>query len=502
MFNFFKFNMMKTARLLYSTKALSVKRRNSLQLLKKRKHANPGIEHRLKELNECHDENENFDLESLKEDIDYREPNFDEVGKSYKMHLREMEVRNVNIKTQMTLKKFIKDVEPSFLTFAEKEQIRLLHRNNPNEWTIENLSESFPALPHTIKKVLQNDWSVKTKQNILNYDEKVAENWISFRDGELSVSPMLTKHLQKFSDRKIILTHKDELADQFVTPKLEIPKPTSTLYSSIAKALLTNSNTSESDSTSITSNEIDEKVDDKNGFESKKQNEFFQEFNNVKHSIYSENSEVDEFNSPRQEEEEGTVVNTTNSHNNKRSRRVTFDEFLESTVRLKENSNSIEDIVLKSVYKKEIEKKILFESKLFPSTSVDESKDLSKDEMSEFEENDNLQVPETISKKETSRELAMSHDSENNKSISTLKTEVSPVLEEKNYEISLGSNKSSMETGVKEWHKKNIDDVLVAAHIKIPRQRYKKGMTYRVRDSFYDDDGTFLYRVPGLLGPN
>lgn len=79
---------MKTARLLYSTKALSVKRRNSLQLLKKRKHANPGIEHRLKELNECHDEDENFDLESLKEDIDYREPNFDEVGKSYKMHLR------------------------------------------------------------------------------------------------------------------------------------------------------------------------------------------------------------------------------------------------------------------------------------------------------------------------------------------------------------------------------------------------------------------------------
>ncbi|XP_043481953.1 uncharacterized protein LOC122511022 [Leptopilina heterotoma] len=472
--------MIKTARLFYSTKALSVKRRNSLQFLKKRRNANPGIENRLRELSECEDEN--FDLESLKDDIDYREPNFDQVGQSYKMHKREMEIRKLNIKTKMTINKFIKEAEPSFLTFAEKEQIKLLHRNNPDEWTIEKLSESFPALPSTIKKVLKNDWSVKTKQNILNYDEKVAENWISFRDGELSVSPMLTKHLEKFSDRKIILSHKDELAEQFVTPRAEIPKPTSTLYLTIAKALLTSSNGSESNSNSITSNEMNEKVN-QNFSETREQNEFFEEFNNRKDSI--EDTQFDEFNSSPPEEE--IIANSTNLCNdNKRNKRVTFDEFLESSVRLKENSNTIEDIVLKSVYKKEIEKKILFESKVFPSTN----------EMSEVEVNEKLQTSQT------SRELNNSKNSENNKSISTLKTELTPALEEKNYEISLGSNKSSLETCVKEWHKKNIDDVEVAAFIKIPRRRYKMGMTYRVRDSFYDDDGTFLYRVPGLLDSN
>jgi len=34
--------------------------------------------------------------------------------------------------------------------------------------------------------------------------------------------------------------------------------------------------------------------------------------------------------------------------------------------------------------------------------------------------------------------------------------------------------------------------------IKIPRKVWKKGYTYRVKDCFYDDEGDFLYRVPGL----
>ncbi|XP_035896645.1 uncharacterized protein LOC118505224 [Anopheles stephensi] len=34
--------------------------------------------------------------------------------------------------------------------------------------------------------------------------------------------------------------------------------------------------------------------------------------------------------------------------------------------------------------------------------------------------------------------------------------------------------------------------------IKIPKKLYKKGATYQVDDCFYDDDGEFLYRVPGM----
>ena len=34
--------------------------------------------------------------------------------------------------------------------------------------------------------------------------------------------------------------------------------------------------------------------------------------------------------------------------------------------------------------------------------------------------------------------------------------------------------------------------------IRIPKKVWKEGYTYRVKDCFYDDNGEFLYRVPGL----
>lgn len=34
--------------------------------------------------------------------------------------------------------------------------------------------------------------------------------------------------------------------------------------------------------------------------------------------------------------------------------------------------------------------------------------------------------------------------------------------------------------------------------IRIPKNAWKEGYTYRVNDCFYDDKGDFLYRVPGL----
>ncbi|TMW50146.1 hypothetical protein DOY81_004771 [Sarcophaga bullata] len=34
--------------------------------------------------------------------------------------------------------------------------------------------------------------------------------------------------------------------------------------------------------------------------------------------------------------------------------------------------------------------------------------------------------------------------------------------------------------------------------IHIPRKLWRKGFTYRVYDSYYDDDGEFLYRIPGM----
>lgn len=34
--------------------------------------------------------------------------------------------------------------------------------------------------------------------------------------------------------------------------------------------------------------------------------------------------------------------------------------------------------------------------------------------------------------------------------------------------------------------------------ITVPKEKYKKGYTYKINDCYYDDDGEFLYRVPGI----
>lgn len=35
--------------------------------------------------------------------------------------------------------------------------------------------------------------------------------------------------------------------------------------------------------------------------------------------------------------------------------------------------------------------------------------------------------------------------------------------------------------------------------IRIPKRVWKEGIIYKVKDCFYDDNGDFLYRVPGLI---
>lgn len=52
--------------------------------------------------------------------------------------------------------------------------------------------------------------------------------------------------------------------------------------------------------------------------------------------------------------------------------------------------------------------------------------------------------------------------------------------------------------------KKQAEEALVGTpypdRIRIPRKAYQRGVTYKVNDCYYDDDGRFLYRVPGLEG--
>lgn len=89
------------------------------------------------------------DFENL--ELDDLEADFMDVHKSYKEHRREMVLKKERLKYQIVKQKYFKEKFPNFLTWNDKEQIKFLHNKDPEEWTVEKLSESFPALPETVQ---------------------------------------------------------------------------------------------------------------------------------------------------------------------------------------------------------------------------------------------------------------------------------------------------------------------------------------------------------------
>lgn len=176
---------------------------------------------------------DNFE-EMDQEDSEIYDSDFMTIDTSYKNKIREDKRIQEQLKRRIVKSKVFKEIEPNFLTYVEKDQIKKLHENNPKEWTPEKLSESFPALPETIKKILKIKWIPKSVERILQYDNKVIENWKQLKTGKLVVNDTLKQHLMKFKDRKIHLCDKETLMN-FIPPKIELPKPKSSFFSNIIK---------------------------------------------------------------------------------------------------------------------------------------------------------------------------------------------------------------------------------------------------------------------------
>lgn len=49
-----------------------------------------------------------------------------------------------------------------------------------------------------------------------------------------------------------------------------------------------------------------------------------------------------------------------------------------------------------------------------------------------------------------------------------------------------------------QFGKKENDVIPYPERIIIPENKFRKGSTYKINDCYYDDDGEFLYRVPGM----
>lgn len=171
--------------------------------------------------------------EALEEDpeISY-ESDFSTVAESHREHEEELKLRREQLKYHITKKKYFRtEKQPNFLTWAEKENIRFLHKQDPNDWSPQRLSESFPATEEVICKILKAKWTPKNMDRIQQHDETVKNNWQLYKAKKIdNLDPELLEHLEKFSNRNF-----DSSQNAFVKSKVnqiefQFPKPQSTEF--------------------------------------------------------------------------------------------------------------------------------------------------------------------------------------------------------------------------------------------------------------------------------
>lgn len=151
------------------------------------------------------DDPSHFDIfENDPSDLSSQEADFNALPKSYNRYKQETREHRDTIRHQMVGQKYFKNENLNFLTWAEKEQIRLLHSQNPEEWSVERLSDSFPADVSAISKIIKSNWQPKNKQRIEKHDANVWKNWNRFQSKQIkNLDPAIAAHLNKFSARDL-----------------------------------------------------------------------------------------------------------------------------------------------------------------------------------------------------------------------------------------------------------------------------------------------------------
>ncbi|KAK9297334.1 hypothetical protein QLX08_008909 [Tetragonisca angustula] len=427
------------------------------------------------------------------DDVGVYDTDLGDIMDSYADHNRKTEKDRELLKRRIVRSKYFKEMEPNFLTYVEKNHIKKLHREDPEEWTPERLSESFPALPHTIRKILKAEWEPKSVERILAYDNKVVKNWKQFKTGQLPVNPILEEHLMKFKDRKIILFNRETLAEKYMLPKIELPKPKSSFFRSIIADSVGKKSVENKISISLQDNaSTGEKKSEATG---KKNMRLINKTSNdtTNRDKHSERYEIqstkdklitlqnDKSRTTRKsntsEKKEKLVFESDNDFVNREVHEterysmegdtLVFEEFLKKKLNNPDEIPYEERVTLVNTYKKYIETKNLENLRNVSHNTV---KDI---------DNEQKSISSTKNPCDGSIANVTADESE------------SVITSPENENVSL-------DTHVKERNSYMDEDFNYTKHIKIPKNVYQKGMTYRVRDCYYDCDGEFLYRVPGL----
>lgn len=173
-----------------------------------RRGANPGLDNRLR----------SFESEGLRindEDpetfVEQSESDFFTVGEAYDAHIDETLMGKHDMRHKIVKEKYFKENLPNLLTWSEKEQIRHLATTDPEEWTPERISESFPVTVPIVKRLLKYPWKPATEQRISRHDASVMRNWRELKEGTLNITENLRKQFLKFSERTIPPLNKESI---------------------------------------------------------------------------------------------------------------------------------------------------------------------------------------------------------------------------------------------------------------------------------------------------
>lgn len=80
--------------------------------------------------------------------------------------------------------------ETKLLTWVAMEQIRFLHAEDPDTWTHHALAESFPVSVQGVRKLLKSKNVPRSWEEVVKHDKRVQENWKALQAGRIQEENM------------------------------------------------------------------------------------------------------------------------------------------------------------------------------------------------------------------------------------------------------------------------------------------------------------------------
>lgn len=170
------------------------------------------------------------------EDLSQYDTDLAAAHKSHKQYEREQTQYKDNIRLWTVGQKYFRHKLPNFLTWAEKQQIRLLHDKDPIKWNYDRLAESFPASADTVAQLCKSSWQPKDERRIERHDVAARHTWKLFGSNQIAdLPPALAEHLRQFSNRSDT-TAAPSIRAAITTLRTRLPTPESSEFSNIIMA--------------------------------------------------------------------------------------------------------------------------------------------------------------------------------------------------------------------------------------------------------------------------